>query len=232
MTRIVGEPKIPKPPGLLRAAWQKYGLIVVGNLVFFALLYFVQYRPNSRDARATELLTMAQREENEQRLEAAETLYARVLHQYAGTDAHAVAKERVPKVLALKKKRAQIQPPLPAACAPSVDLAVLLEQKPSFYIAELVAGHYPALTESARERSFTVIADYVWLPLNLHHVALYKLRKNPIFRAGELQQRYFALKARARFSPDYVYDDFKVRNLGYFTLHNVVIDLWVAQGDS
>src|SRR5262245_60071984 len=31
---------------LLFDAWQKYGLIVVGNVVFFALLYFIQYRPN------------------------------------------------------------------------------------------------------------------------------------------------------------------------------------------
>lgn len=37
----------------MHAFWQKYGLIVVGNLVFFALLYFMQYQPNSRDSRAT-----------------------------------------------------------------------------------------------------------------------------------------------------------------------------------
>ena len=67
--------------GWLHAFWQKYGLIVVGNLVFFALLYFVQYRPNSRDNRATELLTLAQREEAEGRLEAAETLYGRILSE-------------------------------------------------------------------------------------------------------------------------------------------------------
>ena len=28
--------------GLLRELWHKYGLIVVGNVVFFALLYFIQ----------------------------------------------------------------------------------------------------------------------------------------------------------------------------------------------
>src|SRR5690606_9682238 len=48
----------PRRPGFVHAMWQKYGLIVVGNIVFFALLYFVQYRPNSIDNRATELLTM------------------------------------------------------------------------------------------------------------------------------------------------------------------------------
>ena len=78
----------------LHALWQKYGLIVVGNLVFFALLYFVQYRPNSRDNRATELLTLAQREEAEGRLEAAETLYGKILSDYDSSSAFALAKDR------------------------------------------------------------------------------------------------------------------------------------------
>src|ERR1700742_1064790 len=90
---------------LLVDAWQKYGLIVVGNVVFFALLYFIQYRPNSRDSRATELLTLAQREENENRLEAAETVYAKIVADYADSDASAVARERLPKVRALAKKK-------------------------------------------------------------------------------------------------------------------------------
>ena len=59
-----------RPRQLLRDAWHKYGLIVIGNVVFFALLYFVQYRPNSRDNRAAELLSLAQHEETEHRLEA------------------------------------------------------------------------------------------------------------------------------------------------------------------
>jgi hypothetical protein len=29
---------------VLRQAWHKYGLIVVGNVVFFALLYFIRRR--------------------------------------------------------------------------------------------------------------------------------------------------------------------------------------------
>src|SRR5688572_9620226 len=85
---------------LLVGLWQKYGLIVVGNVVFFALLYFVQYRPNSRENRATELLTMAQREEAEQHLEAAEALYAKVVSDYTDADAFVLARERLPKVQA------------------------------------------------------------------------------------------------------------------------------------
>src|SRR6476660_3957342 len=103
--------------GMLGELWQKYGLIVVGNVVFFALLYFIQYRPNSRDNRATELLTLAQREENEGRLEASETLYGRIVSEYEDTSAINVARERLPKVRALAKKKRETQAPLPAACS-------------------------------------------------------------------------------------------------------------------
>src|ERR1041384_2608403 len=124
---------------LLFDAWQKYGLIVVGNVVFFALLYFIQYRPNSRESRAGELLTLAQREEAEHRLEAAESLYAMILSDYADDRPAIIAKERLPKVRALAQKQREVQPPLPAACAPTVDVQVLLEERPSFYLAALVA---------------------------------------------------------------------------------------------
>jgi hypothetical protein len=218
-------------PGLLRGMWNKYGLIVVGNVVFFALLYFVQYRPNSLDSRATELLTLAQREEAEQRLEAAESVYSKILADYGDSAAGTVARERLPKVLALAKKKREAQPPLPAACAPEIKVKELLEAKPSFYLAELVAGHYPEVQQPERERYFSVLDGYVWLALNRDKVPLDKLVKSPMFKAGELQRRYFALAASARFDADWIYDDFKVRNKGYFALHNVVLDLRVSQGD-
>jgi hypothetical protein len=217
----------------LRDVWQKYGLIVVGNLVFFALLYFVQYRPNSRDNRASELLTLAQREEAEQRLEAAETLYAKILVDYEGSSAYALAEERLPKVKALAKKKREIQPPLPAACAPTIDVHELLEHKASFYLAELIAGHYPTVQPAERERYFRVLDEYVAIALGRDRVPVAKLRDNPVFRAGELQQRYFTPSVKARFEPDWIYDDFKLKNTGLFALHNAVIDLTVTQrGDS
>jgi len=219
-------------PGFIRRMWHKYGLIVVGNLVFFALLYFLQYRPNSRDSRATELLTLAQREEAEQRFEAAEALYAKIRADYADSSAFALAGERLPKVRAAAKKRRETQPPLPAACAPSVDLHELLELKPSFYLTELVAGYYPQVQPAERERYFRMLDDYVWLALNRDRVPLDKLRNNPVFRAGELQQRYFQLKAKARFNSDWIYDDFKVANAGFFALTNAVIALEVSQDGS
>jgi hypothetical protein len=209
--------------------WQKYGLIVVGNVVFFALLYFVQYRPNSRESRATELLTMAQREEAEQHLEAAEALYAKIVADYADADAFALARERLPKVQAMAKRKREAQPPLPESCAPHIDIREVLEIKPSMYLAELVAGHYPEVQAAERERYFRVLDDYVWLALNRDKVPLSKLRASPVFRAGELTQRYFALKASARMTPDFIYDDFIVKNTGFFALHNVVIELSASQ---
>ncbi len=225
-----GEQGVPKP-GALLDLWNKYGLIVVGNVVFFALLYFIQYRPNSRDNRATELLMLAQREESEQHLEAAEAVYAKILADYRDSSAGAVARERIPKVLAMAKKKRETQAPLPAACAPEIDIKELLEAKPTLYLVELVAAHFPEVQPVERERYFKVLDDYVWLALNRDQVPLDKLRKSPSFVAGELQQRYFTLSATARFLPDWVWDDFKVKNSSYFTLHNVVLDVTATQGD-
>lgn len=227
-TVLTGDARV-RQPGFIARAWQKYGLIVVGNVVFFALLYFLQYRPNSQDNRATELLMIAQRDEAEGRYEAAESLYAKVIADYGDSRAAAIAKERLPKVRAATKKRRETQPPLPAACAPTIDVQEVLELKPSRYLAELVAGHYPEVQPAERERYFRVLDDYVRLALNRDKVPLDKLRNNPVFRAGELQQRYFQPKASARFQPDFYYDDFKVKNRSYFTLHNAVIELTVTQ---
>lgn len=231
----MAESSVEKPGaerrGFLREMWNKYGLIVVGNVVFFALLYFVQYRPNSIDNRANELLTLAQREEAEQKLEAAESIYSKILADYADSAAGALARERLPKVLARAKQRREAQPPLPAACAPEIKVSELLEAKPSFYLAELVAGHYPEVQPPERERYFNVLDGYVWMALNRDKVPLDKLKKSPVFKAGELQRRYFAIQALARFEADWIYDDFKVKNKSYFALHNVVLELTAQQGD-
>ncbi len=215
---------------LLRNLWHKYGLIVVGNIVFFALLYFVQYRPNSRDNRATELLTLAQREEAEQRLEAAETLYRKVLEGYEDCQAAGVANERLPKVLLLARQKRDTQPRLPASCTPTIKLRELLELRPSFYLAELLAGYYPEVQPAERERYFSVLDGYVSLALSRDRVPLSKLKHSTTFRAGELKQRYFSLKASVRFSPDWVYDDFKLKNDSFFVLHNAVINVTATQG--
>ena len=233
MTPSMVEPSSRRLPQLRRQllldAWHKYGLIVIGNVVFFALLYFVQYRPNSRANRAAELLTLAQREEADNRLEAAESLYAMISTDYADERPAVLAKERLPKVRALAQKQHDVQPPLPAACSPAVDVQVLLEERPTFYLAELVAGQYPSIPEAQRDRYFGVLDGYVWLALNRDHVPLSKFQNSPTFRAGELRERYLTLKASARYAADIVYDDFKVKNRGFFTLHTVVVELTVSQ---
>ena len=232
MVEQISEPAKARLAGVLRDAWHKYGLIVIGNVVFFALLYFVQYRPNSRESRAAELLTLAQHEETDQRLEAAESLYAMIASEYAEDRPALVAKERLPKVRALMKERSEKQPPLPAACSPSIDVQALLEQRPSFFVAELLAGQYPTIPEVQRERYFALLDGYVWLALNRDQVPLAKFEASPTFRASALRERYVVPKVRARFVTDWIFDNFKVRNLGFATLHNVVIDLTVTQSGS
>jgi len=230
MVELSATTRAPERFATLRAFWHKYGLIIVGNVVFFALLYFLQYRPNSREARAGELLTLAQQQETERKLEAADVLYARILSSYDDCDAASVARSRQPKVQALLAHARGIQPPLPEACAAKIDLRELLALTPSFYLAELVAGYFPELKNAERERYFGTLDRYVSTALNQEGVTLDKLRSSPAFRATELRNRYFGIKASVSFGEDYVYDDFKVENQSYFTLHNAVLELTVAQG--
>jgi hypothetical protein len=226
------DPRSAARSGFIRDMWQKYGLIVVGNVVFFALLYFLQYRPNSRENRATELLMLAQQQEAENKLEAAEVLYAKIQASYSDCEAVATANQRLPKVQALAKQRREMQPVLPEACASRIDIKELLEQRPSFYLAELVAGYYPEVKQAERERYYQLLDGYMWLAMARDGVPLAKLRASPAFKVEEMRQRYFAIKAGARFVEDVYWDDFKVKNRNYFPWHNAVIDLTVKQGDS
>lgn len=219
--------------GLLRAAWNKYGLIVVGNVVFFVLLYFFTYRPNNRDNRAAELLRMAQTQENESHWQASEVLYAKILADYTETDAAGTARARLPKVQARVKKEKQTQPPLPAACAPTVDVKEVLEQKPAFFLAELLGAYYPEVQPAERKRFFSVLDGYVSMSFNRDGVPFRQLKSSEHFRDEELQKRYFTIKGSAYFNEDYIYDDFKVKNTSFFTLHNAIVELTVKQaGDS
>ena len=71
----------------LSAIWSKYGLIVVGNIVFFILLYFFSYRPHNEENRASEFLSIAQSAETGGRKETALDLYERILSDYGETRA-------------------------------------------------------------------------------------------------------------------------------------------------
>src|SRR5262249_44602015 len=157
--------------------------------------------------RAAELLTLAQHEETEHRLEAAESLYSMIVTDYADDRPALVAKERLPKVRTQLQERREQQPPLPAACSPSIDMAALLEQRPSFFLGELVAGQSPTIPEVQRERYFSLLDGYLWLALNRDKVPLARFQDSPSFRAAELRQRYLVPKARARFVPDWIFDN-------------------------
>ncbi|HYJ08254.1 MAG TPA: hypothetical protein VEX18_04580 [Polyangiaceae bacterium] len=71
----------------------------------------------------------------------------------------------------------------------------------------------------------------MFVALNRDKIPLDKLRKSPVFVAGELQKRYFTIMATVRFTPDWLYDDFKLKNTSFFTLHNAVIEVTAKQGD-
>ena len=154
-----------------------------------------------------------------------------VVTDYADNRPALIAKERLPKVRAQIQQRREVQAPLPAACSPSIDIQALLEQRPSFFLAELVAGQYPTIPEVQRERYLALLDGYVWLALNRDRVPLAKFQNSPTFRASELRQRYLVPKASARFVTDWIFDDFKVRNQAFFTLHHVVVELSVTQAD-
>ena len=68
----------PPPHGRLRRAWDKYGLIVVGNIIFFVLLYWFSYRPHNAESRAGEILSIGQMHESDGQLEAALAVYGRI----------------------------------------------------------------------------------------------------------------------------------------------------------
>ena len=96
----------------IKQIWNKYALIVIGNIVFFCLLYFFSYRPHNRENRASEFLSMAQSAETRGRNEAAIELYQKVLSDYPHTRASSTAKQQ----LAELKHSLDQKPETPEPC--------------------------------------------------------------------------------------------------------------------
>jgi hypothetical protein len=212
---------------MLAQSWQKYGLIVVGNIVFFVLLYFVSYRPNNAEHRAAELLAMAQEQETQGRAEAASVLYDKVLARYPETDAAATAKERVP---ALRKWVASRAVPGAAQIVkPQLDLSEMLDRRPALYVATYLASHYgddPALKPKLRP----AILAYLGAAMRIDGMSLADLRREKELRTPELEQELFAVRPACVLEPDLVYDDFKVRNDNFYPWHNANVRIEVVQG--
>jgi hypothetical protein len=212
---------------MLAQSWQKYGLIVVGNVVFFVLLYFVSYRPNNDEHRAAELLAMAQEQETQGRAEAASVLYGKVLARYPETESARTAKTRIPALAKWVASRAVAgRPPV---LQPQLDLSQMLDRRPSLYIATYLAAHYgddPALKPKLRQ----AILAYLGGALRIDGLALADLRREKELRAPELEQELFAVRPACAMTPDIVYDDFAVRNDNFFPWKNANVRLTVKQG--
>jgi len=212
---------------MLAQSWQKYGLIVVGNIVFFVLLYFISYRPNNDEHRAAELLAMAQEQEAGGRFEAAAVLLQKVLARYPDTEAARTATARLPAVR--KRQLARAAGTAPEVVPPVLDLAEMLDRKPSIYVATYLASHYgddPALKPKLRP----VIAAYLGQALRVDGATLAALKREKELRDPELAQELFAIKPACAMTPDLIYDDFAVRNDNFFPWTGANLKLEVRQG--
>ena len=213
---------------MVAQSWQKYGLIVVGNIVFFVLLYFISYRPNNDEHRAAELLAMAQEQETQGRAEAASVLYGKVLARYPVTEAARMAKTRIPALEKWVASRARLSKT--QIVTPQLDLSEMLDRRPSLYIATYLAAHYgddPALKPKLR----AAIVAYLGEAMRVDGFTLADLRREKELRAPDLETELFAMKPACAMEPDFVYDNFKVRNDNFFPWHNANVKLEVKQGD-
>lgn len=209
----------------VKQSWEKYGLIVVGNIVFFALLYFISYRPNNDENRAAEFLSMAQAQETSGRHEAAMVLYEKVVSDYGGTRAAETAGGRLKSV---RKNLVVPARPEPELIQPRIDLKEMLVGKPSVYIATFLARHYnddPAQRPKIRE----AIGRYLWIASNNEGVDHRTLSKEKEFQSDFFQREFFTVRPRCVMEADWLYDDFYVKNTNFFAWTNANIKLTVEQ---
>lgn len=213
-----------------RDLWNKYGLIVVGNIVFFILLYFFSYRPHNVENRSMELLSMAQTAENNGRNETAVDLYEKILTDYKGTRAAKIAEERTPKLKKTLSQNRVVPPDCPARCE-DLNLEEMLRKEPMVYVATHMAKHYdyyPSDRSKIREIILRNLkAAYEWAK-----VPLSKLKAESEFQSPALKQAFFDLQPKCIVAPDLIYDDFSVRNDNFFEWTNATVELTVSQGQA
>jgi hypothetical protein len=215
----------------IKKTWDKYALIVIGNIVFFILLYFISYRPHNEDSRAAEFLSLAQEQETYRRDEAALVIYEKVIRDYPSTSSHGTAKQRFPIV----KKRLQMKRRLPPKAEqekvlPKLDIDKMLDRQPSVYLASFFAKNFdmdPALKPKLK----AVIKKYLWIAANHEGMSLSQLKSMKEFQSDYFQKEVFTAKPKCVIDADWIYDDFAVENTNFFTWHNVHITLTVSQGD-
>jgi hypothetical protein len=212
----------------LSAIWSKYGLIVVGNIVFFVLLYFFSYRPHNEENRASEFLSMAQSAETGERKETAVDLYERILSDYAETRAAETARKRLPMLKESLSRKEGVVPPPPPRCE-EIDIEEMLRKGPAVYIATYVAKHYSKFPHD-RAKLSEIILKYLKMALEWQKVPLKQLKAESEFQSDFFKKRFFELQPRCRMTSDWVYDDFAVENVNFYPWRGATIALQVTQG--
>lgn len=212
----------------LGALWSKYGLIVVGNIVFFVLLYLFSYRPHNAENRASEFLSMAQLAETRERKETAVDLYEKVLADYQNTRAALTARERLQVLKKSLTAKKDVAPPPPVKCE-EIDLEEMLRKGPAVYVATYVAKHFDRFP-SDRAKLIEIISKNLKMAMEWQKVPLKQLRRESEFRSELLQSQFFEIQPRCVMTSDWVFDDFGIRNDNFFAWNNVTVKLSLAQG--
>ena len=210
----------------LTQSWEKYGLIVVGNIVFFLLLYFISYRPHNAESRASEFLSLAQQAEADEKIEAAKVLYGKVVTDYSETRSSETATMRL---AVLKRHQPRVLKPKPEKVKPVFDIDKMLDQQPSVYVARFLAEKYDE-TPDLQPRMREVIGNYLKIAINYEGVSLKILRAEKEFQRPEFQKAWFSIRGRCEMQKDWIYDDFFIRNNSIFPWHNVRLTVTVTQG--
>jgi hypothetical protein len=202
---------------------------VVGNIVFFILLYWFSYRPNNTENRAMDLLSTAQSAETKGHQETALDLYEKIAADYSGTRAFGTAVGKIPTLRkTLSNKRPPPPPDCPARCE-DLNLEEMLRKEPTLYIATHMAKQYNSFpSDRAKVRDIIVKnlkASYEWAKIPLD-----KLRSESEFQTKEFQQAFFNVSPKCEVDPDWIWDNFSIRNDNFFAWSNAVITLKVSQG--
>jgi len=212
----------------IKQSWEKYSLIVIGNIVFFALLYLFSYRPHNSENRASEFLALGQEQETLKRNETALVLYEKILADYGNTRAAVTATQRIPII----KKNAIVAPKsAPELKKPRLDLGPMLDRRPSIYIAGFLSKHFeddPILQPKLRE----AIHRYLRLAVYEEKVPISQIKRETEFQHPTIKQEFFDINPECLMEPDWFYDDFSLKNKNFYPWTNVNIKLTISQGDA
>jgi hypothetical protein len=207
-------------------AWSKYSLIVIGNIVFFALLYLFSYRPHNTENRAAEFLSLGQSAETSGRFEAAFEIYKKIQKDYEGTRAAGTARERLPKVQ--EKLAAVPTAPICIQKCEDFDLDEMLRKGPFIFTATYLARQLESNpSEEAKIRK--IIWKYLGLAVNAEGVKLESLRHEKAFTSSRMQREFFDLNPQCKMQSDWIFDDFAIKNENFYAWKDAKIKLIVKQ---